>query len=163
MSSYQDVYSHSLTPGHQYDFEELITKVAKEIDVIVPVVSLKEVSREDWRHLPALIKNGMGRPADIVVCTHLDQASAPYHLLCIIHLNFCCSMRLRLRSLKQLFPHYFGHRGQTYLTTSSCARHVLGSAVAFCDADLQRKCRCFLTFGKRTPWNMKYVSPADYH
>ena len=59
----------------QYDFEELVSKIAKEIDVIVPIISFKEVSREDWRHLPQLIKNGMGRPADIVVCTHLDQAS----------------------------------------------------------------------------------------
>jgi hypothetical protein len=55
------------------NFEELVRKVAQEVDVFVPIVSFKEVPKEDWRRLPNLIKRGASRPPDLIVCTHFDQ------------------------------------------------------------------------------------------
>ncbi|TDL23502.1 hypothetical protein BD410DRAFT_787351 [Rickenella mellea] len=58
-----------------YNFEELICRVAKEVNAVVPIVSFKELPKEDWRRLPAIISAGIGRPPDLVLCTHFDQIS----------------------------------------------------------------------------------------
>lgn len=58
----------------QDKFEDLVRVVAKEANAIVPIVSFKEASRHDWRKLLTdIIKNGLGRAPDLVLCTHLDQ------------------------------------------------------------------------------------------
>ncbi|OBZ66419.1 Clamp-binding protein CrfC [Grifola frondosa] len=57
-----------------HSFEDLIKRVAKEVNAVIPIVSFKEVSKDDWRQqLPELIKSGLGRPPELVLCTHLDQ------------------------------------------------------------------------------------------
>jgi len=45
---------------------------------MVPVISLKDTSRTDWRRFPSIVKNGWGRQATMVVCTHLDQIHGDY-------------------------------------------------------------------------------------
>lgn len=57
----------------QFDFEDIIRQVAKEVHAIVPIVSFKELAKADWRKLPEIIQSGIGRSPDLVICTHLDQ------------------------------------------------------------------------------------------
>ncbi|GBE87120.1 hypothetical protein SCP_1003670 [Sparassis crispa] len=67
-----------LSPGSGdfHAYEDLVRVVAKEANAIVPIVSFKEVSKDDWRsQLPAIIKNGLGRAPEVVLCTHLDQVA----------------------------------------------------------------------------------------
>ena len=67
---------HALLLRHtQYSFEDLLRKVSKQVDAFVPIVSFKELPKEDWRRLPVFIKEGIGRAPDLVLCTHLDQIS----------------------------------------------------------------------------------------
>ena len=49
--------------------------MASDSNAIVPIVSFKEIPRSDWKRLPELVANGFNGRADVVVCTHLDQAS----------------------------------------------------------------------------------------
>ncbi|OBZ66421.1 hypothetical protein A0H81_13702 [Grifola frondosa] len=55
-------------------FEDLVRMVAKEANALVPIISFKEVAKDDWRQqLPEIIKAGLGRAPEMVICTHLDQ------------------------------------------------------------------------------------------
>ncbi|KAH7918876.1 hypothetical protein BV22DRAFT_1134271 [Leucogyrophana mollusca] len=57
-----------------HSFEDLVRRVAKEVNAVVPVVSFKEVSKGDWKlQLPDIVQSGLGRAPDLVLCTHLDQ------------------------------------------------------------------------------------------
>ena len=55
----------------QFNFESLVPLV----NAIVPIVSFKEISRDDWKRLPELIASWFNGTANVVVCTHLDQVS----------------------------------------------------------------------------------------
>ncbi|KIJ60882.1 hypothetical protein HYDPIDRAFT_31927 [Hydnomerulius pinastri MD-312] len=62
--------------GDYHSFEDLLRRVANEANAVVPIVSLKEVAKDDWRQqLPNVIKTGLGRAPELVLCTHLDQTS----------------------------------------------------------------------------------------
>ncbi|KAI5116359.1 hypothetical protein M0805_002395 [Coniferiporia weirii] len=56
-------------------FQELINVVAREVNAIVPIVSLKEVSKNDWRtELPQMLEVSTGlREPSLIICTHRDQ------------------------------------------------------------------------------------------
>ncbi|KAG8796745.1 hypothetical protein FRC17_007956, partial [Serendipita sp. 399] len=56
-----------------FSFESMVRLVAKDSNAIVPVISFKELARSDWKALPAIVANGFGGRASVVVCTHLDQ------------------------------------------------------------------------------------------
>ena len=49
--------------------------MASDSNAIVPIVSLKEIPRSDWKRLPELVANGFNGRANVVVCTHMDQVS----------------------------------------------------------------------------------------
>ena len=49
--------------------------MASDSNVIVPVVSFKQIHRSDWKRLPELVARGFKGRAEVVVCTHLDQVS----------------------------------------------------------------------------------------
>ncbi|KAI5115402.1 hypothetical protein M0805_001500 [Coniferiporia weirii] len=62
--------------GESYlGFQELIGKIALEVNAIVPIVSLKEVSKNDWRTtLPRILETSTGlRKPSLIICTHRDQ------------------------------------------------------------------------------------------
>ena len=59
----------------QFNFESLFRLVASDSNAVVPIVSFKELARSDWKHLPDLVASGFDGRANVVVCTHLDQAS----------------------------------------------------------------------------------------
>ncbi|PVG00635.1 hypothetical protein CPB86DRAFT_181593 [Serendipita vermifera] len=72
------IYEFIDTPGigesfDRFEFESVLKLVAKDSDVIVPVVSFKELARSDWRKLPDMVANNFGKQASTIVCTHLDQ------------------------------------------------------------------------------------------
>ena len=55
------------------NFEDLVRHVTNEVNTVLPVVSYKEVARQDWRnHLPRILRTSTGRSPDFVVCTHRD-------------------------------------------------------------------------------------------
>ncbi|KIJ60881.1 hypothetical protein HYDPIDRAFT_43073 [Hydnomerulius pinastri MD-312] len=57
-----------------HSFEDLVRLVASEVNAVVPIVSFKEVSKDDWRQqLPDIVQSAIGRPPELVLCTHLDQ------------------------------------------------------------------------------------------
>ncbi len=57
-----------------HEFQDLIRDVAKVVNAVVPIVSFKEISKDDWRHqLSDIVEAGMQRPPDLVLCTHLDN------------------------------------------------------------------------------------------
>jgi len=60
----------------QFNYEEMITRVATESNAVVPIVSFKELSKQDWRRLPRIISAGLQTRANMVICTHLDQVGA---------------------------------------------------------------------------------------
>ncbi|KLO16285.1 hypothetical protein SCHPADRAFT_901671 [Schizopora paradoxa] len=61
--------------GEFHEFQDLVREVAKEVNAVVPIVSFKEIPKEDWRQqLPDIVKAGLQRPPDLVLCTHLDYA-----------------------------------------------------------------------------------------
>ena len=47
--------------------------MASDSNVIVPIVSFKEIPRRDWKRLPELVASGFNERAQVVVCTNLDQ------------------------------------------------------------------------------------------
>ena len=49
--------------------------MASDSNAIVPIVSLKEIPRGDWKRLPDLVASGYNGRANMVVCTHLDHIS----------------------------------------------------------------------------------------
>ena len=59
----------------QFNFESLVRLVASDSNAIVPIVSLKEIPRGDWKRLPELIASEFNGRANMVVCTHLDEVS----------------------------------------------------------------------------------------
>jgi hypothetical protein len=54
----------------------MVRTVTEKLDVVIPIISFKEVSRSDWRYLPQLVHESIARPPDMVVCSHLDQVCA---------------------------------------------------------------------------------------
>lgn len=57
----------------QFNYEEMITRVAIGANAVVPIVSFKEIAKQDWRILPGIISSGLKARASIVICTHFDQ------------------------------------------------------------------------------------------
>jgi hypothetical protein len=57
----------------QFDYEDMITRVAAEANAVVPIVSFKEIAKQDWRNLPRIISSGLQTRASMVICTHFDQ------------------------------------------------------------------------------------------
>ena len=58
-------------------FEDFVRIAAKEADTVIPVISFKEVARNDWcRHLPQFVRMALKRSPDFVLCTHMDQVSS---------------------------------------------------------------------------------------
>lgn len=51
----------------------MITRVAEEANAVVPIVSFKEIAKQDWRRLPRIISSGLQTRASMVICTHFDQ------------------------------------------------------------------------------------------
>ena len=46
--------------------------------MIVPIISFKEIHRNDWKRLPELVASGFNGRANVVFCNHLDQVSQEY-------------------------------------------------------------------------------------
>lgn len=57
----------------------MISRVASKANAVVPVVSFKEMPKEDWRQLPRLISAGFATTS-LVICTHFDQVRAVLYL-----------------------------------------------------------------------------------
>jgi hypothetical protein len=67
-----------------FHFEHLVRHVADEVNAIIPIISLKDVSKVEWKQqLPAIIKDATGRPPELALCTHLDQVIIEFYLCCI--------------------------------------------------------------------------------
>ena len=49
--------------------------MGSDSNIIVPIVSFKEIPRSEWKRLPEFVASGFNRRANVVVCTHLDQVS----------------------------------------------------------------------------------------
>src|SRR5260221_12652968 len=62
-----------MTSVTQFNYEEMITRVATEANAVVTIVSFKEIAKQDWRKLPGIISSGLKARASIVICTHFDQ------------------------------------------------------------------------------------------
>ena len=62
-----------MTTVTQFDYEDMITRVATEANAVVPIVSFKEIAKQDWRKLPRIISSGLQARASMVICTHFDQ------------------------------------------------------------------------------------------
>ncbi|KAH8104320.1 hypothetical protein DFH11DRAFT_1551015 [Phellopilus nigrolimitatus] len=58
-----------------FGFQELINLVGQDVSAIIPVVSLKEVPKNDWSTaLPKILCETTGlREPSVIVCTHRDQ------------------------------------------------------------------------------------------
>lgn len=57
-----------------FTLEEMVRNVAQEVSDVVPVVSLKEAAKKEWKvKLAPLIEHALGRPPELALCTHLDQ------------------------------------------------------------------------------------------
>jgi len=65
-----------MTAVRQFNYEDMITHVAKEANAVVPIVSFKEIAKQDWRKLPRIISSGLQTRASMVICTHFDQVRA---------------------------------------------------------------------------------------
>lgn len=61
--------------GVQSNWESLVRLAASQSDEIVPIVSVTELPRRDWRDLPKLIESGYDRKPSLAICTHLDRVS----------------------------------------------------------------------------------------
>ena len=61
----------------------MVKSVVKGLDIVIPIISFKEVSREDWRSMPRLIQTSFGKAPDLVVCSHLDQVSVVLDLFAL--------------------------------------------------------------------------------
>jgi len=72
LSSFRD----AMTCVTQFNYEEMITRVAIGANAVVPIVSFKEIAKQDWRKLPRIISSGLKTRASIVICTHFDQVRA---------------------------------------------------------------------------------------
>jgi hypothetical protein len=57
-----------------FTLEKMVRHVAQEVSDIVPVISLKEAAKNEWKiQLAQLIEHAVGRPPELALCTHLDQ------------------------------------------------------------------------------------------
>ncbi|KAH7919236.1 hypothetical protein BV22DRAFT_1041126 [Leucogyrophana mollusca] len=134
------------TIGDGDHFENLVRTVAKEANALVPIVSLKEISKDDWRQqLPHIIRTALGHAPEHVLCTHLDQAAkdrVEQQVASVaqvfwpkgensVHRVLCCSSRLGmsartlLHQSKQKKPDYkdfFVEGTPAY----DCAEKILG-------------------------------------
>jgi hypothetical protein len=62
-----------------FALEAMVRYVAADVSDVVPVVSLKDAYRNEWRkQLPSLIEGGLGRLPELVLCTHLDQVRTKF-------------------------------------------------------------------------------------
>jgi hypothetical protein len=59
----------------------MITRVATKANAVVPIVSFKEIAKQDWRRLPRIISSGLQTRASMVICTHFDQVNASLALI----------------------------------------------------------------------------------
>jgi len=64
-----------LTFFPQTNFESFAPVAASYSNVIVPIVSFKELLHSDWKRLPAPVASGFNGGTNVVVLTHLDQVS----------------------------------------------------------------------------------------
>jgi hypothetical protein len=77
----------------QFNYEEMITRVATEANAVVPIVSFKEIAKQDWRKLPGIISSGLKTRASIVICTHFDQVGAfpnfpPFYFFDLVYCRY---------------------------------------------------------------------------
>jgi hypothetical protein len=63
----------SLLITAQFNFEDMIARVAMDATAVVPIVSFKEIAKPDWRKMARVISSGLPDRASLVICTHLDQ------------------------------------------------------------------------------------------
>jgi len=80
-----------MTSVTQFNYEDMITRVVTEANAVVPIVSFKEIAKQDWRKLPRIISSGLQTRASMVICTHFDQvgaspAGAPFFVFDLL----CC-------------------------------------------------------------------------
>ncbi|KAI5115401.1 hypothetical protein M0805_004072 [Coniferiporia weirii] len=141
--------------GESYlGFQELIGIIAREVNAIVPIVSLKEVSKNDWRTtLPRILETSTGlRQPSLVICTHRDQVETAHletqtnQVLNVF--NGTGSVRESLQTQCVSCSSRLGFGARTLLNMSrdckpeygsifnesvpeacrSCARHILGAS-----------------------------------
>lgn len=62
-----------MTSVAQFNYQDMITRAATKANAVVPIVSFKEIAKQDWRKLPAIISSGLEARASMVICTHFDQ------------------------------------------------------------------------------------------
>ena len=62
-----------MTSVMQFNYEDMVTRVTTEANAVVPIVSFKEIAKQDWRKLPRIISSGLQTRASMVICTHFDQ------------------------------------------------------------------------------------------
>jgi hypothetical protein len=65
-----------MTTVTQFNYKDMIARVATEANAVVPIVSFKEIAKQDWRNLPGIISSGLQTRASMVICTHYDQVRA---------------------------------------------------------------------------------------
>jgi len=65
-----------MTSVMQFNYEEMVTRVTTEANAVVPIVSFKEIAKQDWRKLPRIISSGLQTRASMVICTHFDLVGA---------------------------------------------------------------------------------------
>jgi len=67
-----------------FHFENLVRNVANEVNAIIPIISLKDVSKDEWKQqLPVIIKDATGHPPELALCTHLDHVIIEFYSYCI--------------------------------------------------------------------------------
>ena len=59
----------------QFTFESLVRFVAPDLNAIVSIVSFDEIPRSGWKRPPEFVASRFNGRPNVVVCTHLDQAS----------------------------------------------------------------------------------------
>ncbi|KAH8104317.1 hypothetical protein DFH11DRAFT_1763226 [Phellopilus nigrolimitatus] len=135
-----------------FGFQELINLVGQEVSAIIPIVSLKEVSKNDWSTaLPKILRDTTGlEEPPLIVCTHLDQVETPEHVNALIERVLsefssqsndlkvecvACSSRLGLGAQILLKMSQEGKPTYDNLFDENvpepcraCAKHILGSS-----------------------------------
>ncbi|KAH7927606.1 hypothetical protein BV22DRAFT_268537 [Leucogyrophana mollusca] len=113
-----------------HSFEDLVRGVAKEVDAVVPVVSFKEVSKDDWRQqLPDIIKVAKDRVeeqmASVAKAFWPRKLDAQHRILgCSSRMGFSARSLLRhSRSAKPQFNEIWCEDAIEY----DCAEKILGT------------------------------------
>jgi hypothetical protein len=74
----------------------MIRRVVKETQSIVPVISLKGISKEDWKALPAIISSGGDVRTELVIGTHLDLVMSYTCVYFVLTDEKCCRYLQRI-------------------------------------------------------------------